>query len=323
MEDLPPSKVTYKMEGGKAKEVEANPLTKVPGNTKGQASNSKLADLKGRDLIDGINQSIINEDGKLSKPWVQFHLLNKSFHGPLTVWNIVPARRHLNNSYRTIESEVDDLLEEYKEIYVKVEVEYHESKKYDLNKPEIQIIIEKFPNLKATFENADKGDYPSSIKISYGKSKDKLVVNNIPITDNKLLYEPPSPLENDPTQRFRNLLEDVKEYTSKNPEITQGELFHAKHISERHKYLSEKQKLQLGSYAKPITAKEYIIKYYEKYFKPNIKVKTVWKEVEQKYALTLTHNNFYTAVRELEQIGIFKTEVKGREKIIKSYNLWD
>lgn len=93
--DLPLSNVTYAMEGGKAKTVEARPLTKLPGNTKGSRPT-------GIDSIPLGWQHLRNLAGSVKiKNWRKVHLLSDQLHGPGEEgWNLVPGPEQLNTDLK-------------------------------------------------------------------------------------------------------------------------------------------------------------------------------------------------------------------------------
>ncbi len=82
---LLPTKVTYVTQGKKAKQVIAQPLTKIPGNTHGSSPGSSVP--VGWEQIDPDQRSDF---------WVRAHLLNHHLHGPGVNWNLFPAHKDIN-----------------------------------------------------------------------------------------------------------------------------------------------------------------------------------------------------------------------------------
>lgn len=159
--ELPLSKVTYKMSNGKPKEVIADPLTRVPGNTKGSKPKDDPA---GWDLVDefksgeflvresGKGQLLITtrkdktkyvtleddsiqelEEGKYTsvvRPagWVRFHVLNEqTMHGPGLFWNLLTASTGDNKRYYDgWEDKINKKLNDpnYGVLYVNMQVSY-------------------------------------------------------------------------------------------------------------------------------------------------------------------------------------------------------
>jgi len=85
--DLPVTKVVPSTSSGRAQKVVADPLTKLPGNTKGStASGSPL----GWELAQAANDLV----GSI---WVRAHLLAYILHGPGNEnWNLTPANKSAN-----------------------------------------------------------------------------------------------------------------------------------------------------------------------------------------------------------------------------------
>lgn len=108
--NISPSNITYQMQGSKAKKVTADPLTSMPGNTRGTPAASSSARPEGWDLSQRVNSGsyIRDEHGvdlrtstgqlRLSKPWKRVHLLNHLVHGPAVNWNLVPATQSVNSA---------------------------------------------------------------------------------------------------------------------------------------------------------------------------------------------------------------------------------
>lgn len=90
---LPPSNVTYSMEGGRAKSVTARPLSKLAGNSAGTAPVQDDAIPPGWHHIRAL-------EGARIRMWVKAHMLNENLHGPGVGWNLVPATQRLNSQMR-------------------------------------------------------------------------------------------------------------------------------------------------------------------------------------------------------------------------------
>lgn len=82
---LLPTKVIHTTQGKKAKQVIAQPLTKIPGNTHGSSPGSSVP--VGWEQIDPDQRSDF---------WVRAHLLNHHLHGPGVEWNLFPAHKDIN-----------------------------------------------------------------------------------------------------------------------------------------------------------------------------------------------------------------------------------
>ncbi|SDI24361.1 hypothetical protein SAMN05421846_105163 [Chryseobacterium taeanense] len=82
---LLPTNVTHTTQGKKAKQVIAQPLTKIPGNTHGSSPGSSVP--VGWEQIDPDQRSDF---------WVRAHLLNHHLHGPGVEWNLFPAHKDIN-----------------------------------------------------------------------------------------------------------------------------------------------------------------------------------------------------------------------------------
>lgn len=105
--EVPLSNVTWTMNGNRANTINADPLTNLSGNTRGQsAGNGSRSILEGSSIIDswvakeGTTNSISSLQG--------VHVLADYLHGPWTTWNIVFGTRTLNNNMRTPEGIADE-----------------------------------------------------------------------------------------------------------------------------------------------------------------------------------------------------------------------
>jgi hypothetical protein len=87
--DLPVTKVVPSASSGRAKKVVADPLTKLPGNTKGSTAS---ANPLGWELAQAANEI----GGSI---WVRAHLLAYILHGPGNeIWNLTPADKSANGA---------------------------------------------------------------------------------------------------------------------------------------------------------------------------------------------------------------------------------
>ncbi|WP_298898268.1 DUF4157 domain-containing protein [uncultured Psychroserpens sp.] len=83
--DLPETNVTFNTEGNRAKEMLAEPLTRIPGNTRGQTPSQYP-----------LGWSLIDVNLRRSGAWVRAHMLSHRLHGPGTRNNLFPGTRHMN-----------------------------------------------------------------------------------------------------------------------------------------------------------------------------------------------------------------------------------
>ncbi|TCD10398.1 DUF4157 domain-containing protein [Pedobacter frigidisoli] len=124
--DIPLSNVTYQMEGGKAKKVTAQPLTKLAGNTRGQdvASGSRPLGWEIANYLNSNRTEGVTTSGRASRviDWRRVHLLSAILHGPSENWNLTPTTQSANSRLSNIENEVSRDLNS-NVIYDKYEVE--------------------------------------------------------------------------------------------------------------------------------------------------------------------------------------------------------
>lgn len=119
-EILPPTEVTYTMEGGKASTVIAKPLTMKEGNTKGSHNQSSV-NILGWDLIPA--------EARQAQMWVRAHLLNGDYHGPAKTWNLVPGTKETNNNQKVeIENPLKKEIDNGKVMYTITDVDYFDGK---------------------------------------------------------------------------------------------------------------------------------------------------------------------------------------------------
>lgn len=128
---LSSSQVILSAEGGRAKRVVAQPLTKVPGNTHGSSPGSSVP----------IGWEKI-EPQERSKYWVRAHLLNHHLHGPGVIENLFPAHKEINSG-------------------MEVQVE-GPAKKALANKDNKTYFYE-------TNLTYNSGDFPTHIKVEFGE----------------------------------------------------------------------------------------------------------------------------------------------------------
>ncbi|MDH3469536.1 MAG: hypothetical protein OES26_27235, partial [Gammaproteobacteria bacterium] len=108
---LDPTHVTFAPVSGKAGTVTAEPLTRVPGNTQGEAQSGGGPDLQGWEYVHNVNSMsyILDSQGKpmttstgrlrLSKPYKKVHVLSHHLHGPLRYWNLTPGEQVMNSAF--------------------------------------------------------------------------------------------------------------------------------------------------------------------------------------------------------------------------------
>ena len=94
--NLPPTHVDFNPNGNKAGTMTAQPLTRVPGNTRGQTP-IRSQTPPGWNLIDS--------DLRNTGAWVRAHLLSHRLHGPGKRDNLFPGTRQMNLNY--MESQVE------------------------------------------------------------------------------------------------------------------------------------------------------------------------------------------------------------------------
>lgn len=115
---LPLTHISYRMTGGKASSVTADPLTKHPGNTVGRPAPGSPASPQGWETAQASNAL------KAGLVFNRVHLIHFAFHGPATEWNLVPAETAVNTQFRTdVEADVLSRLKD-KEMKLAVSVDY-------------------------------------------------------------------------------------------------------------------------------------------------------------------------------------------------------
>ena len=99
--------------------VEANPLTKKPGNTIGSEPKE---DCPGWDHAQDLNQ--------IQQNWHRGHLLSRHLHGPGLKWNLVPLTAKTNSAMANEPEKLakKKVQEENKTLYYKTTVTFHEDK---------------------------------------------------------------------------------------------------------------------------------------------------------------------------------------------------
>ncbi|MDJ0582121.1 DUF4157 domain-containing protein [Crocosphaera sp.] len=139
---IPLTNITYQMENGRSHIVEARPLTKLPGNTRGSKPDSNPTTPKGWPHVIAI-------DGPNPSNWVRAHLVNENLHGPGRVWNVAPGTQRLNAQMREgVEKDAKDAIKANPDstiLHYKAQVTYYE----DAAKPYVN-------------------DFPKEIKITWG-----------------------------------------------------------------------------------------------------------------------------------------------------------
>jgi hypothetical protein len=119
-ENLPKTNVTY---GGSPESgsmwVEANPLTKIAGNTKGS---EPIQSCPGWEHAQDLNQ--------IQDIWVKGHLLNNNLHGPGVSWNLVPLTKKNNSAMAMGPEDIakQKVIKENKVLYYKTSVSFHSGK---------------------------------------------------------------------------------------------------------------------------------------------------------------------------------------------------
>jgi hypothetical protein len=122
--------VTSKQDSmGRALEVEANPLTWMPGNTKGSGPRQYPLGW------DHASEKGVKEENKIRDLiYIRGHLLNDNIHGPGVTWNLVPITRVMNsNMEEHAEKKGKQVLEEnqrHRIMWYKTTIEeYHDASK--------------------------------------------------------------------------------------------------------------------------------------------------------------------------------------------------
>ena len=113
------TKVEYGGTHGNVLWVEANPLTKKPGNTIGSEPKE---DCPGWDHAQDLNQ--------IQQNWHRGHLLSRHLHGPGLKWNLVPLTAKTNSAMANEPEKLakKKVLEENKTLYYKTTVTFHDDK---------------------------------------------------------------------------------------------------------------------------------------------------------------------------------------------------
>lgn len=173
--NLPVSRVTFAMTGNKSFQVTADPLTKLPGNTKGESSTAAPDSIPGWNVATKINAASYILDpgdpekqashstsaqGKLKKPWQKVHLLSDKLNGPANSWNIVIAHRDVNTSMLGLETGMKGKKEDNYIMKFQIKVHY-----YDSDEP----VTYKSENGDITI--AKKSDYPEKMSGEWGYKK--------------------------------------------------------------------------------------------------------------------------------------------------------
>ncbi|CAL2082259.1 DUF4157 domain-containing protein [Tenacibaculum sp. 190524A05c] len=114
--DMPVSHVDHTLEDGKAKTLTAEPISQIPGNTRGSTPTQ-----------DPLGWTDIPVALRSSGAWVRAHLLNHRLHGPGVRWNLFPGTRKMNldDMEKQVESKGKEAVwDEGKVIYYHVTLTY-------------------------------------------------------------------------------------------------------------------------------------------------------------------------------------------------------
>ena len=144
--------------------IKADPLTPLPGNTKGSPPNrgSKTEPPGWAHLVSAgkaqKKAGTANSDTDIFNFWVRMHLIHEEMHGPGKSFNLVPARGSLNDkAYHGVEKLVLKRLTDPEAIlFYETKVDYHNSS----SKP----YISDFP-AKVTINWAEYTDYEAGKKV--------------------------------------------------------------------------------------------------------------------------------------------------------------
>lgn len=100
-DELPETFVDNNMDGeGRAHRVIADPLTRIPGNTRGSDPTTDDTIPRGWPHVRSFDLYYDTNDVLRVTNWVKFHLLhNKNMHGPGVGYNLVPAAKTDNSGY--------------------------------------------------------------------------------------------------------------------------------------------------------------------------------------------------------------------------------
>ncbi len=134
---------------GNTKIIEADPLTPIPGNTRGSARTGQF--IRGWKHLDDVNTHSTDPavKGKVFNDWLRMHLIHEDLNGPANQSNLVPANTQPNTAlYNAVESPcVDKNRDPNSLLWYKTEVTYRTE---DPAKSYIK-------------------DFPSNIKMSWGE----------------------------------------------------------------------------------------------------------------------------------------------------------
>ncbi|MGB8507643.1 MAG: hypothetical protein WCD76_04500, partial [Pyrinomonadaceae bacterium] len=156
---LPLSNVTYQTDGKRAKHVLADPLTQLPGNTKGTPPTEPSAsDIPAWKMM-----------GSVQRPagYIRMHLVSHQYHGPGMSWNLVVAPQTVNKGWvYKIETDVQKLLKAGKTLRFTADVEYTHP--------------------------APTQDFPSKVTFNWGEKGQTLQTKGEPINPPTLLGAAPA-----------------------------------------------------------------------------------------------------------------------------------
>ena len=138
----PLSNLTYEKSGNKAHKAQAEPLTRLAGNTRGTEPP------RGNPNIPPGWSHVLLIDGPTPSNYGRSHLVSMEFHGPGADWNLTPAKETVNSSMRSgVEQEVKNVFtaEPDAVLSYKTEVTYFQqsdpAKSYETDFPESIVVM--------------------------------------------------------------------------------------------------------------------------------------------------------------------------------------
>ena len=179
--DLEPTKVTWQKFGTKAKTVIADPLTKIPGNTKGTKTTGH-GNIWQFPFMKWLNS--------FRREYVEGHLLSHRHHGPAADWNLAGISNTFNtNELENFEHKIEkirDGVENFdgntdpKILNWKTQLSYPSGEKpyyLDIKNNTSSTLASKMPK---EFRNYSPSNFPSTISINVTMKKDN---SEIPVKD--------------------------------------------------------------------------------------------------------------------------------------------
>jgi len=115
--------VTASVNDGMPANGKANPLTMLPGNTKGQKADEAKERIKGQDYLE-IMRDIYKRESYL---YHRTHVIHDRLHGPATRNNLVYAHKNLNHSFVNMEHDI------IRRVYKRGEIMYFHVSKIQYN----------------------------------------------------------------------------------------------------------------------------------------------------------------------------------------------